>query len=151
MRRAAALAALLASLAPASARAHEVLHSVEQGRAWAVKLSYADGEVLAYVPFEVYSPADPKIPYLKGRTDRSGYLAFVPDAPGAWRVKVIDDTGHGLDTTLDVPSLAPAARAQASAATHDAGFALRPVVGVVVIGVIFAGLVLAYRRRAAKP
>ena len=147
MSRPALSAALLAWLVPATALGHEVLRSVEPGRAWAVKLSYADGEVLAYVPFEVYSPGDPKIPYLKGRTDRSGYLAFVPDAPGAWRVKVIDDTGHGLDTTLEVGSTAPAA----GSTPASAGFALRPVFGAAAILAVFAGLFLAYRRPWAQP
>ena len=74
--------------AAAPALAHETLHEVERGKAIAVKAYFADGEVLAYTAYEVYSPADPKIPYQKGRTDRSGWLAFVPDAPGKWRVKV---------------------------------------------------------------
>ncbi|HEY3446523.1 MAG TPA: hypothetical protein VGK67_09160 [Myxococcales bacterium] len=150
MRRRSAATALLAWLVPALALGHEVLPTVEQGRAWAMKIRYADGEALAYVPFEVYSPADPKIPYLKGRTDRSGYLAFVPDVPGPWRVKVIDDTGHGLDTTIEVGSAAAAAGPPA-AATSDAGFALRPLVGAAAIGVVFAALFFLYRRKGAKP
>ena len=77
---------------------------VEQGRAVAVKVYFADGEALAYCQYEVFSPADPKIPYQKGRTDRNGYLAFVPDAAGRWRVKVVDSTGHGFDTEVDVAS-----------------------------------------------
>ncbi|MGC4121486.1 MAG: hypothetical protein QM765_44310 [Myxococcales bacterium] len=144
----AVVSALLASLAPSSAQAHEVLHTVEPGKAWAVKLRYADGEPLAYVPFEVYSPADPKIPYLKGRTDRSGYVAFVPDVPGAWRVKVVDDSGHGLDTTIDVGAAASAATASPN---PDANLALRPLIGFAVIAVVFAALFWGYRRRAARP
>ena len=62
--------------------AHEVLHQVEWNRAVALRAYFADGEVLAYAQYEVYSPADPKIPHQKGRTDRDGWLAFVPDGAG---------------------------------------------------------------------
>ena len=71
---------------------------------------FADGEVLAYVQAEVFSPADAKIPYQKGRTDRNGWLAFVPDVPGKWRVKIIDATGHGLDIVEVAAAGAPARR-----------------------------------------
>jgi len=146
-------------LFPAAARAHEVLHSVEPGRAWAVHLRYADGEVLAYVPFEVYSPADPKIPHLKGRTDRDGYLAFVPGVPGAWRVKIVDDTGHGLDTTVEVPppsAAGAAATANAPSGPTAAGpgtaaFALRPLLGAAAVALVFAALFFFYRRKGARP
>ena len=134
----------------ATAAAHETLHQVVTGKAVAVKAFFADGEVLAYTPAEVFSPADAKIPWQKGRTDRGGYVTFYPDVPGAWRVRVTDDTGHGLDVTVDVP--APGA---ATANDHDHGepalgtaaFVLRPLLGVLAIAAVFAALVLAYRRR----
>jgi nickel transport protein len=147
---AAALAALLCC--PAAASAHEVLHSVERGRAIAVKAYYADGEALAYTPYEVYSPADPRIPTQKGRTDRRGYLAFVPDTHGAWRVKVVDDTGHGLDLVVDVaPASAPGDGATSVAPLSPTAFVLRPLLGVAVIGVLFAALYLLLRRRGKAP
>jgi nickel transport protein len=139
---------LAALLAAPSARAHEVLHAVERGRAIAVKAYFVDGEVLAYTSYEVYSPADPKIPHQKGRTDRGGYLSFVPDVPGAWRVKVVDDTGHGLDVEVDVPAAGAVegVPAAAPATAHStAAFVLRPLVGLAAIGLLFAALYLAYR------
>jgi nickel transport protein len=148
-RTAPLLAALAALLAAPAASAHEVLHSVERNRAVAVRAYFADGEVLAYAQYEVYSPADPKIPHQKGRTDRSGWLAFVPDAEGTWRVKVADATGHGLDLEVDAAaqgataSTAPPAPAPAS----TAAFVLRPLVGVAIIGAVFAVLFEIHRRR----
>jgi nickel transport protein len=139
--------AVLALVLAAPARAHETLHEVARGKAVAVRAYFADGEVLAYAAYEVYAPADPKIPYQKGRTDRSGWLAFVPDAPGAWRVKVIDDTGHGLDLLVD----AAGAAAPAAGPASGAAFVLRPLVGIAVIGAIFGALWLAYRRKGAAP
>jgi len=143
-----AAAALFALAAPA--RAHETLHEVRRGEAIAVKAYFADGEVLAYTAYEVYSPADPRIPWQKGRTDRAGWLAFVPDVSGKWRVKVIDDTGHGLEVEVDA---APGAAAPASAGAAPSGlaFVLRPLLGLAVIGAVFAALYLARRRKGATP
>jgi len=151
-----ALAALILVAPSPVAHAHEVLHSIERGKAIAVKAFFADGEVLAYTEYQVFSPADPRIPYQKGRTDRSGYLAFVPDAPGAWRVKVTDSTGHGLDLAVDVAT--PGADLPGSARPAAQGtdlaswaFAVRPILGVGLIAALFAVLVLLYRRkRSAK-
>jgi nickel transport protein len=144
-----ALLALAAStaLAPAAARAHEVLHEVERGRAIAVKAYFADGEVLAYSSYEVYAPADPTIPWQKGRTDRAGWLAFVPDGPGRWRVKVVDQTGHGLDVAIDAAT--PPAAAVPAARTIPAGaaFVLRPILGVAAICALFGALYALYRRK----
>lgn len=147
-RRAVALLAAAAALAGAPpAAAHEVLHEVVRGRAVAVRATYADGAPLAYVGYEVFSPADPRLPHQKGRTDRSGWLAFVPDTPGAWRVRIADETGHGLDATVqvDAPGAAggPAPAQQGGA---GAAFVLRPLLGLLLVAAIFAGLV-AWRRR----
>jgi nickel transport protein len=144
-----ALAGLLA-LAAAPVAAHEMLHEVQRDKAIAVKAYFVDGEVLAYTPYEVYSPADPRIPYQKGRTDRSGWLAFLPNAVGTWRVKVIDDTGHGLDVQIDAEA-AGGAQAPASGPASTAGFILRPLLGLAAIGAVFAALYFGYRRMGPKP
>ncbi len=151
-RRAALLAAALAVLAPAAARAHEVLHEIARGRAVAVKAYFADGEVLAYTPYEIYSPADPRIPYQKGRTDRSGWLSFVPDAPGKWRVKVVDATGHGLDLEVDADAvLAGATSPGAPAPASTRACVLRPLAGLAAIGAVFGLLLVLYRRKGTRP
>ena len=144
-RPGALLALAVAVLAPAAARGHEVLHEVARGRAIAVRAWFAGGEPLAYVPYEIYSPADPKIPHQKGRTDRSGWLAFVPDVPGPWRVKVVDATGHGLELSVD--AAAPAA----AAAPSTASVVLRPLLGLAVIAAVFGALLAWHRRRGRAP
>jgi nickel transport protein len=139
-------------LTPVAAAAHEVLHDVERGRAVAVKAYFADGEALAYAQYEVYSPDDPDIPHQKGRTDRNGYVAFVPDSKGPWRVKVVDNTGHGLDVKVDVAAASVGQTAGAgSRAVSTAGFVLRPLVGLAVIAAVFAALVALRRRKGASP
>lgn len=140
----AALAAASLTFAGA-AQAHEVLHEVQRGNAVAVRVYESDGEAVAGAEYEVYSPADPRVPTQKGRTDRAGWLAFVPDVAGDWRVKVVDDTGHGLD--LRVPA-APAAAAGGGGAPSAAAFALRPVVGAAAIVAVFGALFLLQRRRS---
>jgi nickel transport protein len=144
VRRALLVLALLGAAAPANA--HEVLHGVERGKAVAVKAYFADGEALAYTEYQVFSPVDPKIPYQKGRTDRAGYLAFVPELPGKWRVVITDATGHGLDIEVDTTSEG-LARTAPSAAVSSWAFAVRPVLGVLLIAVLFAVLVFLYRKR----
>ncbi len=140
---------VVALLAPVTVLAHEVLHQVERGRAVAVRAYESDGESLAHAAYEVYSPADAGTPHQTGRTDRSGWLAFVPDVPGQWRVKVIDDTGHGLDVVVDAAPAASGARATAPAS--GAAFVLRPVAGVAVIAALFGILLAIYRRKRSTP
>jgi len=146
----AAALALAGGLAPFRAGAHEIKHEVQRGRAIALRAFFPDGEALAYVQAEVYSPADPRIPHWKGRTDRNGWLAFVPDVAGRWRVRVVDATGHGLDTEVEVtvPGSPAAAGGGGSPSSGIAAvaFVLRPVAGVALVAAIFGALYL-YRRR----
>jgi nickel transport protein len=144
-----ALAYALALAPPALA--HEVLHEVRWGKAVALRAWFPDGESLAYVQAEVFSPKDAAIPYWKGRTDRNGWLAFVPDVPGPWRIRIVDSTGHGLDTTVEVPTNLGAGVPAPGTATSTASslaFILRPVVGVALVVAIFGGLALLRRRKA---
>ncbi len=155
-RRATACAAALAlagGLSPLRAGAHEILQEVQRGRAVALRAFFPDGEPLAHVQAEVYSPADPRIPHWKGRTDRNGWLAFVPDIAGTWRVHVVDTTGHGLDTQVEVaipeiPAGAGAGRGAPSSGVAGVAFALRPAVGVALIAAVFGALYLYRRRRS---
>jgi len=147
--RALCLAVTLLLASVTAARAHEVLHTVERGKAVAVKVYFADGEVAAYREYQVFSPADARIPYQKGRTDRSGYIAFMPDAPGAWRVVVTDDTGHGLDVNVDVAANGAGPSEGKDAAVSSWAFVLRPIMGAAVIVVIFVVLFFVYRRKGS--
>ena len=99
-----ALPVQLAGLLAHPISAHEVIAEVARDRAVAVRARTHDGRPLADAAAEVFSPADPSAPFWKGRTDRNGWAAFVPDAPGRWRVRVIDATGHGIDTPVEVPA-----------------------------------------------
>jgi nickel transport protein len=143
MGRVAALAAALALAT--SAAAHDVRHELVRGRAVAVRAVYEGGEPLAYAEYQVFAPSDPRVPFQKGRTDRAGWLAFVPSEPGSWRVQVSDATGHGI--TIDVPS-APAAGAAARTPGEEGRRSLLGTLGgLAAIGGVFTGLFLLARRR----
>jgi len=139
------------------ALAHETLHQVVQGKGVAIRAFESDGDPLAATPFEVYSPAEPKVAWTTGRTDRDGWLAFVPGGPGRWRVRVIEATGHGLDVAVDVPPSAATAAPSVPPAAGPVGgpggvaFLLRPLLGLAVIGLVFTALVLAWRKKGRAP
>jgi nickel transport protein len=153
-----AVAALLAY--PTLSAAHQTLHEVRRGGAVAVRVYESDGDPVAGTAFEVYSPADPGKPWQIGRTDRTGWLAFVPEVTGRWRVRVIEASGHGLDIGVEVApqasppgAIAPAGPPSPAPAAPAAGaaFILRPLLGLAVIGVVFAALFLAWRKKNPPP
>lgn len=147
-RLAAALALLAALLRPGGARGHEVLHEVRPGGAVAVRFTHAGGEPVAHARGEVYSPADAGTPHQEGRTDQAGWLAFVPDRSGSWRVKVVDTTGHGLEIAVEVGSDG-AASARSSGAPGGAAAWMRPLVGLAAVSAVFAALAAVRRRRGS--
>ena len=116
-----ALLALAALVAPAAAVAHGV--SVEIDRrdgAVAVRARYEGGRPLADARFEVVSPAQPERAFAAGRTDRHGWLVFVPDAPGTWRVRIADASGHGGLAEIEAAPPAPASALATPAAAAPA-------------------------------
>ena len=156
------LAVVVIAVLGAPALAHETLHQVVPGRGLAVRAYESDGAPLAQTPFEVYSPADPGRAWTTGLTDRDGWLAFVPNAPGRWRVRVVEATGHGLDLAVEaaLPSGTPGALPISSAAppapghpgaTPGGAMVLRPLLGLGVIALVFAALFLAWRKKDRSP
>jgi len=145
-RRALAAFAALAIGAPTAG--HELRHEVVRGRAVALRAFYADGEPLAYAEYQVFAPSDPRIAHQKGRTDRAGWLAFVPVEPGGWRVKVWDTSGHGFE--VEVPAdIGPGAAEGGAGIGAKLPAVLRPLLGVVLVGAVFAALILLHR--AVRP
>ena len=87
---------LLAVLAPGIVLAHQLTHAVQTGSALIVEFRYADGSPFSYEAAEVFRPGE-SIPFLAGRTDANGRVAFVPDRAGDWRVRAFSEDGHGGD------------------------------------------------------
>jgi hypothetical protein len=105
--RALALAAALALPLPAAA--HGVSQEIERrGAACAVRARYEGGAPLAGAFYQVISPGEPQRILREGRTGSQGWVEFVPDVPGRWRVRIVDATGHGRVVAVDVAEVAPA-------------------------------------------
>jgi nickel transport protein len=138
------ITALAALAAPELARAHELTHEVIYGRAVAVRVRYAGAEVLDDAHYQVFSPVDSTTPWQEGRTDRDGWLAFVPASPGTWRVQVADEGGHGI--TLSV-SAQPIDRQEQVEGTLV--WIVRLAAAVLAVGLVFGGLAWIHRHRKA--
>ena len=67
-----------------------------------LEFTYSTGEAMSYIEAKVFSPADEKFAHQSGRTDAAGRFAFVPDAPGKWRVVVKDDEGHQAAAEVEI-------------------------------------------------
>ena len=80
--------------AATTADAHSINYQVEQ-KGMAVRAFYADKDAAAYSQYELYGPGD-KDPHQTGRTDRNGYVGFVPDRPGTWKLQVWGESTHGF-------------------------------------------------------
>lgn len=78
----------------AQADAHSVHYRVEN-KGVAVRVFYAEDAPASYSAFEIFGPGS-KIAHQKGRTDKNGFVAFVPDCPGTWRVTVLGESEHGM-------------------------------------------------------
>ena len=120
------LGALL-SLVASQAQAHALYAAhTWQGAVALVQFAYAGGEQPTYAKVEVYSPADSKVEFQNGRTDAQGRFAFMPDAPGQWRIIMADNMGHRVEHTVEVsaghtPAQADVKTAGDTAATPGVG------------------------------
>ena len=85
---------ILASLSAPAAQAHTIHYDVQQ-KAMAVHVYYSEKDPAAYSRYELYGPGD-KEPHQTGRTDKNGFLGFVPDRPGTWKLQVWGESSHGF-------------------------------------------------------
>lgn len=86
---------LCLSLSPGESRGHSLNYHVEQ-KGIAVRAFYTDKDPASYSAYEIYAPGDREdIPHQTGRTDKNGFLAFVPDKAGTWKVKLWGESSHG--------------------------------------------------------
>ena len=77
-------------------QAHTVNYDVQQKSVAAIKVFYTAGDPASYAAFEVYAPDGGDLPYQTGRTDRNGFVAFIPNRQGTWKVKVLGESAHGF-------------------------------------------------------
>ncbi|HWR57928.1 MAG TPA: hypothetical protein VN328_03490 [Thermodesulfovibrionales bacterium] len=82
------------SLADGIACAHTVNYDVQQ-KGLAIKIFYSAQKPASYAEYEIFAPGE-ELPHQTGRTDRGGFVAFVPDRQGLWKVKVTGESAHGF-------------------------------------------------------
>ncbi len=153
-------AVLVACTLPSLPRAHGVSHQVERrGAAFAVRARYHAGGPLAGATYQVLRPGQPDVVWREGRTDAQGWVEFVPDARGTWRVRIADASGHGAvvkvevtEVALRAPAETPAPSGAPAPASDSASSSLpttllRAVAGALAIGLAFAALRGLHRRR----
>jgi len=100
--------AMLALALPSAARAHGVSGEVERhGGAYAVRARYHGGAPLAGASYQLLRPGSPERVEREGRTGAQGWVEFVPDVAGTWRVRIVDASGHGRVIAVDVAEVAP--------------------------------------------
>jgi nickel transport protein len=76
------------------AEAHSVHYQVEN-KGISVRVFYSADDPASYSQYEIFGPGD-KIPHQKGRTDKNGFVSFLPDRKGKWTIKVFGESEHGM-------------------------------------------------------
>ncbi len=74
---------------------HSINYQVEQ-QGMALRAFYSAKDPASYSQYEIWGPGDREdLPHQTGRTDKNGFLAFVPDRAGTWKVKIWGESSHG--------------------------------------------------------
>jgi nickel transport protein len=95
------LSALFTALFALPLLSHTVNYEVQQ-KGMAARIFYSAKDPASYSEFELYGPGD-TLPHQTGRTDKNGMVAFVPDRPGVWKLKVLGESAHGFHgVTIDL-------------------------------------------------
>jgi len=84
-----------------SAHPHAIHYDV-QPKGISVKIFYSKTDPASYSQYELYGPDDQQ-PHQTGRTDKNGFVSFVPERPGIWKIKVWGESTHGFHgTTIEI-------------------------------------------------
>jgi nickel transport protein len=88
------LITLLLLLIYSGAEAHSVHYQVEN-RGISARIFYVEDDPASYSSYEIFGPGD-RLPHQKGRTDKNGFVSFLPDRKGHWVIKVYGESEHGM-------------------------------------------------------
>lgn len=78
--------------------AHTINYQVEN-RGVSIRVFYDKDDPVNYSSYDIFGPGD-TIPHQKGRTDKNGFVSFMPDRQGKWVIKVLGESEHGLHSTV---------------------------------------------------
>jgi nickel transport protein len=95
------LISLLSMVSTGSVLAHGFsVDMAVNGKVVILKASYSSSQPLVDASVFIYSPNEPDNEWQKGRTDKTGHFAFLPDVQGEWTVVIDDQKGHKKTTTI---------------------------------------------------
>ncbi|MBI2878080.1 MAG: hypothetical protein HYY20_14480 [Candidatus Tectomicrobia bacterium] len=130
------------------ASAHTIHYRVAE-KGVSVRLFYAANDPASYSPYEIFGPTD-REPHQTGRTDKHGFLSFLPDRAGRWKVKIWGESTHGFHgATIDIQvdqALNLESFSQPMVATH-----LKLIIGISLIFGAFGLYALLLARRRPAP
>jgi nickel transport protein len=78
------LVMLALALTASQAEAHAIDYQVEN-RGVSARFFFSPENPASYSSYEIFGPGD-SIPHQKGRTDKNGFVSFLPDRPGKWNM-----------------------------------------------------------------
>jgi hypothetical protein len=67
-----------------------------------IRASYFQAEPLSYAEVMIFSPESDVVEYQYGRSDKSGYFAFLPNSKGDWKITVDDEMGHFKESVVTI-------------------------------------------------
>jgi nickel transport protein len=121
-------------------QAHDITFDIFKSRpAVVIRACYSGAEPVSWASIAVYAPSEAKTFYQNGRTDKDGYFAFVPDAPGKWTVRIDDELGHKKNAVVAVsPDFLKGGSVLEHSSNKDrTGFSSIPLVYRALLGVLF--------------
>jgi nickel transport protein len=124
------------------AMAHSIHYHVEN-KGISARIFYSPDDPASYSEYEIFGPGD-TIPHKKGRTDKNGFVSFLPDRKGIWIIKAQGESYHGLHAVQIEISVGEGLFMESFKkpliATHT-----KAIVGIGLIGWVFGAIAL-YRR-----
>lgn len=121
-------------------QAHDITFDIiKSSPAVVIRACYSGAEPVSWASIAVYAPSEAKTSYQNGRTDKDGYFAFVPDAPGNWTVRIDDELGHKGNAVVAVSLdfLKGGSALEHSSNKDRTGFSSIPLVYRVLMGLLF--------------
>ncbi|BCB95958.1 hypothetical protein JZK55_08800 [Dissulfurispira thermophila] len=137
-------AIMLVLLIYSGAQAHSIHYQVEN-KGISARIFYSANDPASYSGYEIFGPGD-KIPHQKGRTDKNGFVSFLPDRAGTWIIKVFGESDHGyhgaqIEVNVDEGMFMESFK-KPLAATHT-----KLIIGIGLMGWIFGAMALFKRRK----
>lgn len=90
------------ALLPVAVQAHVLLHEIIGGEVVVVRFNFAGtDEQPWFEPYELFAPGA-STPHQRGLVNADGEVAFRPNVPGSWQLRVATEDGHGASIAVEV-------------------------------------------------